>query len=172
MKPDILHNRQSPDPERRPGIKERIKTYMDKVSVDIDPFGYEKKVTKNVITYLDKISRQEKVPLARLFARINKKGVNLRVFLHHNSKLLKEVPVGELVSIFTGGDGQVLGIHKKVIPKIDAYLQAFAKANNITLEKLNVLISADYNEVVIEAYNDQEHTKYIPLKELIKHFKK
>ena len=169
--PDILHNQQRLGlKNKKPGIKQRIKSYLERIT--IDPFGHEKQVTKNVVRYLENISRQEGVPLAQILTWINLKGVDLRVYLHHNSKLLKEVPVSELVQIFAGKElSEMPGIERKAVDEAGLYLHDFAVANNIRLNQLNMLISSDGNEVAIEAYNDQEHAKYIPFAELIKHFR-
>lgn len=169
--PDTLHHQpRAAFKNKKTGIRQRIKSYLE--GVTIDPFGHEKSVIKNVVRYLERISEQEGVPLARIFTRISLKGIDLRVYLHHNSKLLKEVPISELVQIFTGKElAEMPGIEKKVVDEAGLYLHDFAVAHNILLNQLNVLISSDGNEVAIEAYNDQKHAKYIPLAELIKHFR-
>lgn len=171
MKSDELHNRIRPDKQKKPPtITEKIKSYMSNISVDV--FGYEKKVTKNIIQYFKKISLDERIPVSHLFIRIYREGTTVRVFLHRNGKILKEVPVGDLVYFFAGESAsQLLGIELKVIGSVSRYLEEFAKTNEIVLELLNVLISCDGKVVAVGAYNKNEHTQDIPLVELIKYFK-
>ncbi len=172
MKSDELHNRIRPDKQvkKSPTITEKIKSYMSNISVDV--FGYENKVTKNIVHYFKETSSEERIPISHLFIRIYREGTTVRVFLHRNGKLLKEVPVGDLVHFFAGeSTAQLLGIELKVIGSVSRYLEEFAKANEIVLELLNVLISCNGQVVAIGAYNNNEHAQDIPLVELIKYFK-
>lgn len=172
MKSDELHNRIRPDKhvKKPPTITEKIKNYMSNISVDV--FGYEKKVTNNIIQYFKKKSSEERIPIHHLFIRIYREGTTVRVFLYRNGKLVKEVPVGDLVCFFAGeSTSQILGIELKIIGSVSRYLEEFSKANEIVLELLNVLISCEGKEVAIGAYNKNEHAQDIPLVELIKYFK-
>lgn len=173
MKSDELHNRiRASNQDRKPlTITEKIKTYMSNISVDV--FGYENKVTKNIIQYFKNVSSEERIPITHLFIRIYRQETTVRVFLHRNGKVLKEVPVKNLVHFFAGeGTAQLLGIELKVIGSVSKYLEEFAKVKEMVLGQLNVLISYNGKSVAISAYNNNEHAQDIPLVELIKYFKK
>ncbi|MEO9870393.1 MAG: hypothetical protein ABJQ69_03760 [Ekhidna sp.] len=144
---------------------------MSTVSVDL--FGYEKNVTKNVIKYFEKVSVEQCAPVSQLFIRIYRESPGtVRVFLHQNGKILKEIPVGELVCFFAGeGISKLLGIELKVIDSVSRYLEEFAKANEMHLDQLCILISYNQKQVEVNAYNRNKHEQDIPLIELVKYFK-
>ncbi|MDH5383020.1 MAG: hypothetical protein OEW75_19365, partial [Cyclobacteriaceae bacterium] len=80
---------------KRPDLTRKLQNAVENISVDI--FGYEKKITRNVVQYLNKAARDNCIPYEQLFARIIKQNVTVRVFLHHKGRQLKEIPVRELV---------------------------------------------------------------------------
>ena len=162
-------NMQKNEKRKRPGLKQKLKYAVESISVDV--FGYEKKVTKNAVAYLDKAARELRVPYEQLFARIVKQNVTVRVYLHHQGRQLKEVPVRELVLFFAGQEATVLGLESRVADSISKYLDELAKENEIHLDLLHVRISGSGNKVIVGAYNNHLHVKDIPVKDLVKHFK-
>ena len=155
---------------RRPGLKDKLKNAVENISVDV--FGYEKKVSKNVMQYLTKASREEHVPLGQLFARILIKGNTVRVYLHHQGKLLKEIPVKELVYFFAGqGAADLLGIESKVVESVKTYINELSKQHEVYDDQLQIRIATDEKKVIVGAYNHMAFIKEIPVKELVKYFK-
>lgn len=154
----------------RPGLKQKLQNAVENISVDV--FGYEKKITKNVVQYLNKAARDHSIPYEQLFVRIVKQNVTVRVFLHHNGRQLNEIPVKELVHFFAGqGAADLLGLESKVVESVGKYLDELSKNNEIPLNKLHIRISGSGKKAVVEAYNGHEYAKDIPIKNLVKYFK-
>lgn len=155
---------------KRTGLKDKLQNAVESISVDI--FGYEKKVSKNVIQYLTKASREERVPIGQLFARILIKGNTVRVYLHHKGKLLKEIPVRELVIFFAGqGTADLFDVESKVADSIKTYMAEFSTLHEIRDDNLQIRISMDESKVIVGAYKHIQYIKDIPVKDLVKHFK-
>lgn len=155
--------------QKRPDLRQKLKDAVEGISVDV--FGYEKKVTKNAVAYLDKAARELRIPYEQLFARIVKQNFTVRVYLHHRGRQLKEVPVRELVQFFAGRQATVPGRESKVVDSVSKYLDELSKDNGIPLDLLHVRINGSGDKVIISAYNSHRHVRDIPVKDLVKHFK-
>ena len=156
--------------QKRPGLKQKLQSAVENISVDI--FGYENKITKNVVQYLNKAARDYKIPYEQLFARIVKQNVTVRVFLHHQGKQLNEIPVKELLRFFAGQEASdLIGMESKVVGSVSKYLDMLSKENEIQLDLLHVRISGSGNKAMVEAYNGHQFAKEIPIKNLVKFFK-
>ena len=155
--------------KKRKPIKARLKDAVENISVDI--FGYEKKITKNIIEYLEKAGNEQGILHEHLQARIIRHRDTVRVSLHHNGRELKEVPVKELVNFFAGQGADLLGIESKVISGVVGYMDGLSNFHELPKDSLQVFIAAEGSKVVVKAYNETQHIKDIPVKELIKYFK-
>ena len=156
--------------QKRPGLTQKLKNAVENISVDV--FGYEKKITRNVVQYLNKAARDHSIPYEQLFARIIKQNVTIRVFLHHNGRQLKEIRVKELVHFFAGQEAaDLLGMESKVIESVGKYLDELSKDNEIPLKMLHVRISGSGKKAVVEVYNEHQFIRNIPIKDLVKFFK-
>ncbi|MBL4575809.1 MAG: hypothetical protein JKY51_06895 [Opitutaceae bacterium] len=156
--------------KKRLGLKDKLKNVVDNISVDI--FGYEKKVTKNIVQYLNKAAREERVPPQQLFARIVKRDATVRVFLHHRGMQLKEVPVKELAIFFAGkGTTDLFNIESKVAQSVGKYIDELSKLHEVRNDDLQIRISMSNSNVIVGAYNHLDFIKDIPVQDLVKYFK-
>ena len=155
--------------KKKTGLKQQLKKATRNISVDV--FGYEKKITKNVIRYLEGVAKQHQVSKGQIVVQLVKDPTTVRVFLYHKSRLLKEVPVRELVVFFAGKENaSLLGVETKVINGMMGYMDGFANFHELRDKKLQICIAADTKRVVVGAYHQQRHIKDIPIKELINYF--
>ena len=155
--------------KQRKSIKDKLKDAVENIAVDI--FGYEKKITKNIIDYLDKAGQQQGILHEHLQARIIRHQDTVRVSLRHNGREIREVPVKELVIFFAGQGADLLGIESKVVNGVVGYMDGLSNFHELPKGSLQVFIAAESSKVVVSAYNKTRHIKDIPVKELIKHFK-
>lgn len=155
--------------KKKAGLKQQLKQATRNISVDV--FGYEKKITKNVIRYLEGVAKEHQVPGGQVVVQLIKEPTTVRVFLYHKSTLLKEVPVRELVVFFAGKDNaSLLGVETKVINGMMGYMDSFINFHKLRDKKLLIRIATDAKRVVVGAYHQQRHIKDIPIKELIHYF--
>ncbi len=155
--------------KKKTGLKQQLKKATRNISVDV--FGYEKKITKNGIRYLEGVAKQHRVPSGQVVVQLIKEPTTVRVLLYHKSTLLKEVPLRELVVFFAGKDNaSLLGIETKVINGIMGYMDGFITFHELRDKKLQICIATDNKRVVVGAYHGHRHIKDIPIKELINYF--
>jgi len=155
--------------KKRKPLKVRLKNAVENLSVDI--FGYEKKITKNIIGYLEKAGKQKGILCEHLRVRIVRHQDTVRVFLHHNGRQIREVPVKELVGFFIGDGADLLGIEAKVVGGVIGYMDGFSNFHEMPHDSLQVFIAAQGSTVVVKAFDNTRHIKDIPVKDLIKYFK-
>ncbi len=156
--------------KKKLGLKDKLKNAVENISVDI--FGYEKKITKNVVQYLNKTAIEQRIPSDQIFARIIKQDVTVRVFIHHRGMQLKEVPVKELATFFAGeGTTELFDIENKVAQSVGKYIDELSKEHEVRDDNLHVRISTSDFKVIVSAYNHLQFIKFIPVKDLVKYFK-
>ena len=155
--------------KRRKPIKDRLKDAVENISADI--FGYEKKITGNIIHYLEKAGKKEGVLYEHLRVGIGRHQDSVRIFLYHNGRRLKEVPVKELVEFFAGKGADLLRIESKVVRGVVGYMDGFSRFHELPHQNLQVFISAEGSKVAVKAFDDTRYIKDIPVKDLIKYFK-
>ena len=155
--------------KKKLSIKDKIKNYMNDVTIDV--FGYEEKVTVNVLDYLKKLSEENGVTSDFLNIQIAMPGKIPKAHLHHEERYIREVPIKELVCFFAGeGTALLLNLESKISKNVSNYLVELADSKNIPLQSLNIKISRDKNQIVVEARNYGVFEESIPLKDLIKYF--
>ena len=135
--------------------------------LQVDVFGYEPKVTKNVLTYFSELSRTTKIPKERLFLRMFDDGESVRTVVYYQGRLIKKISVKELITIFTG---VTLHMESQVTHKMQAFMQEVAAKHHITTTELQLCIVTDREKVWVRAYDRTRFLTVVPLKELVKHF--
>ncbi|MCB0374782.1 MAG: hypothetical protein KDD04_02575 [Sinomicrobium sp.] len=154
---------------KRKPLTARLKDAVENLSADI--FGYEKKITENIIGYLEKAGKEQGIRYEQLRACIVRYKDTVRVFLYHNSRRLKEIPVKDLVKFFAGQGADLPEIESKVVDGVVGYMDGLSRFHELPHQSLQVFIAAEGSKVVIKAFDDTRHIKDIPVKELIKYFK-
>ena len=151
-------------------LSKKLKGAITDLSVDI--FGYEKMVTKNIISRTDFISKRLQVPRERLYIRIFQKEHKVKSFLYDQNKPLTTIPTEELAYFFMEEQmAKLSNTQNKISHSIKQYLKEFASANSIHEERVRVWIHIKEEKVVVRAFQDEEFIKALPLNSLIKYFK-
>lgn len=155
-------------PTRRLGAK--LKDALTDLSVDI--FGYEKLVSKNIISRTTAISNRIQVPKERLFLRIFQVEHKIKSFLYDNDKPISAIATEDLTYFFLDEQTAALGsVKNKVVFSIKQYLKDFAEANRIDQHSVRIWIHVKDEKVYVRAFQNEEFIKQIPLNTLIKYFK-
>jgi len=156
--------------EKRPNLMGKLKKAMENISVDI--FGLEKKVSRNVINYLTTEALDLGVPVKQLRTRIMEKDDTIKVYLHHQAQLVKEIPLCDLVYFFADeGTAGLFNLEAKTIERIKPYMAQLRERYPVNKENLQIRISTNGNKVIVRAYNDMDYIRDISVKELIKYFR-
>ncbi len=157
--------------KKKLSLKDKLKNAAENISVDI--FGYEKKITKNVVQYLNKMAIEERIPVAQLFVRIVDLHNTIRVFVHHKGKQLKEIPVKQLALFFAGPETVHLpGIEGKIANSIRKYIDESSKRHELNDDNLQIRISLKgTNEVNVDICHHTWILENVSVKDLVKYFK-
>lgn len=156
--------------KKKTGLTAKIKNYMDGVTIDV--FGYEKKVSENVTSYLGTISDTHRIPLSNVNIRITKPAGELKADIYYLDGHVRKATLNELVDFFMGeGTTKVFDLEVKVKKNVSDYLEEYSEEKGIAIQALNIRISKPNKQVMVVAYNQAEYVDGIPLKELIKYFK-
>ncbi|GAA0892585.1 hypothetical protein GCM10009122_22640 [Fulvivirga kasyanovii] len=151
---------------RKPSIKERLKGYMEEVSIDL--FGIEAKATDNVRRYFTEVSQKTGTAIDELFVII-KKPDQVKAWLIEKRKI-HPLPLGELVKFFAG-DLYNPELERKVADGVSGYLDHFCEVENLQADLLKIIIVLEGGQPVIHASNTNYPVRKIQIKELIKYFK-
>lgn len=155
--------------QKRKSIGERLKGALENITVDV--FGYEKKVTTSVTQYIQALAKEYKIPPGNILARITKHHTTVRVFLYYGGQPIREIPVKELVTFFTGDASGLLGMEKKVVGGVTSYIDLLTEECKVHPDSLQVRIRLVENGISIKAFENDYPVKVIEVKELIKHFR-
>ena len=155
--------------KKRKSLKDRLKNVADDLTADV--FGYEKKVTKNVIDFLSKIEQTEHVLLDNLFVAMKLKGPQIKVRLYHQTQLLRPVSIQELVVFFAGEDAFHLGMEKKIVSPVGDFMRELALKHGITEEMLQVVLFVRDDQLIVKVYEGINYLQHLTIKELVKQFK-
>ena len=151
---------------RRTSIKERLKGYMDEVSIDL--FGVEAKAIENVRRYFTEVSHNTGTAVDELFIVI-KKHEKVKAWLVEKRKVRPLSP-GDLVRFFSG-DFYTPELERKVTEGVSGYLDHFSDTENVHADLLKIVITLEANHPVIHAAKADDPIRQIQIKELIKYFK-
>ncbi len=86
-------------PQKHAGLGRRLKAAMQNIHVDV--FGYQAKVTSNILDYFESTSKELQIPRERLLIRIFCSPEPLRIAIYQNGRILRQIPIHELVTVFT-----------------------------------------------------------------------
>ncbi|WP_430409198.1 hypothetical protein [Kordia sp.] len=151
-------------------FSQKVKDAVTDLSVDV--FGYQKIVTKNIITNIEFISNKTKIPKARLFLKIYQKDHSIKAFLFDQSKAIQAIPTKELANFFIDRETAELSrIQNKIAFSIKKYLNDFSVKNNLDIEKLAIWIYVKNEEVIIHAFHNDQFISKISMGSLIKFFR-
>ncbi|TPN87166.1 MULTISPECIES: hypothetical protein [Aquimarina] len=154
---------------RSPRLAEKLKKAVQNLNVDV--FGYESKVTKNIINYFSKLSKETGLPQDRLVVRIFKDRTIINVAVHNQGRPVKKIPVKELITLFTNSEPSGLfNLEAKVVQGIEAFMVEFSDTHNIGVDQLQICIITSHDKVWVKGYKGIDLIKDIPLGVLIKHF--
>ncbi|WP_025663328.1 hypothetical protein [Aquimarina megaterium] len=140
-------------------------------NLNVDVFGYESKVTTNIISYFSKLSKETDLPQDRLVVRIFKDRTTINVAVHNQGRPVKKIPVKELITLFTNSEPSGLfSLEAKVIRGIETFMDGFSNTHQMNVEQLQICIITSHDKVWIKGYSGIELVEDIPLGVLIKHF--
>lgn len=151
-------------------LSAKLKGALTDLSVDI--FGYEKMVSKNIISRTTFISNHIQVPKEQLFIRIFQVEHKIKSLLYDKDKPLSTIPTEGLTYFFLDEQTAALGsIKNKIAFSIKQYLKDFAEANRIDDHSVRIWIHVKDEQVHVRAFHNEEFIKQIPLNSIIKYFK-
>ena len=151
-------------------LSRKLKGALTDISVDI--FGYEKKISNNIINHTRKIAVREKIIPEQLYVRLFEQNDKLKAFLYRQNRPIRAIAVDELVDFFLDqGASTFLDVQNKITVSIKKYLIEFSEANKIHEENTQIWINVKDDLVTIRAFNNSKFIKEISLSSLIKYFK-
>ncbi len=153
--------------KKNPRLGEKLKYVMQNLAVDV--FGYESKVTKNIITYFSRLSKETCITQDELVVRIFKDRATIRVVIYKQGKPVKEIPVKELIRLFTNTTA-IFHMETKVIQGIKIFMKDFSTAHTMDIDGLHICIMTRSGKAWIKGYDGVTPIRDIPLGVLIKHF--
>ncbi len=151
------------------GIADRIKSYMNEVSVDV--FGYEKKVEENMDRYLGLLSRDLGIAKEQLNIRIFKFRCGLEVRVYQFNRPLRQVTVKELIDFFSGEKvSDFFQLEKKVTDQVLEYFKEYSTRKGLEENNLSIRIFKPLHKIQVRAYHLDKSIEPIKVKELIHYF--
>ncbi|WP_281989755.1 hypothetical protein [Aquimarina aggregata] len=155
--------------KKSPRLAEKLKKAVQNLNVDV--FGYESKVTKNIITYFSKLSKETGISQDGLIVRIFKDGTAIQVAVYNQGRCVKRIPVKELIVLFTNSEPSGLfTLEAKVLRGIGTFMAEFSETHHLNIAQLQICISTSHDKVWVKGYSGTAFIKDIPLGVLIKHF--
>lgn len=155
--------------KKSPRLAQKLRKAVQNLNVDV--FGYESKVTKNVITYFSKLSKETGLLQDRLVVRIFKDRETICVAVYNQGRLVKKIPLKELIILFTNSEpSELFNLEAKVIRGIETFMAEFSKNHAMNVDQLQICIVTSHDKVWIKGYKGIAFIQDIPLGVLIKHF--
>ncbi|QKX04186.1 hypothetical protein HN014_04435 [Aquimarina sp. TRL1] len=153
----------------RSGLAEKLKNAVQNLNVDV--FGYESKVTKNILRYFSKLSKETDLVQEELVVRIFKDWLTINVAVYNQGRPVKKISVKELITLFTNSEPSGLfNLEAKVVRGIENFMSELSDNHHIEVEQLQICIVASSDKVWVKGYKGLTHIQDIPLGVLIKHF--
>jgi len=155
--------------KKSPRLVEKLRKAVQHLNVDV--FGYEPKVTHNIIDYFSKLSQQTGIPQDSLVVRIFKDSGAINAAIYHQGRPVKRIPVKELIMLFTNSEPSGLfSLETRVVRGVESFMEGFSTTHDIDATQLQICIITSHNKVWIKGYRGITLVKDIPLAVLIKHF--
>ncbi|TSE10315.1 hypothetical protein [Aquimarina algiphila] len=136
---------------KSPRLAEKLRKAVKNLNVDV--FGYETRVTKNIISYFSKLSKETDLPQDRLVVRIFKDRTAINVAVHNQGRPVKKIPVKELITLFTNSEPSgFFNLEAKVIRGIETFMAEFSEAHNLNVDQLQICIITSHDKVWVKGY--------------------
>ncbi|QKX05339.1 hypothetical protein HN014_10565 [Aquimarina sp. TRL1] len=148
-------------------LKQKLKHAIAHLHADV--FGYEKSVTRNVISYFKKLSENTGIPSDQIIVRMFKQPGTIKTYVHKDGKVVREVTVGELIELFSGSS-QLTGLEYKIVEKILRFMDDLKASHGDDSTEFHICFLAQQSQVRILAVYGNKVTQSIALKTLIKYF--
>ena len=150
-------------------LSQKLKKAVSTIHVDV--FGYKKTVTRNIHIYLERIASETKLAKEQVIVRIFKDYGQIRIGIHKEGKRIKEIPVSELVVLFTNTDPSGLPqLEQKAAKGIQSFMENYCATHNVPLDNLHICILTSGESVLVKGFDRTQEISTIPLLTLIKHF--
>jgi hypothetical protein len=155
--------------KKSPRLAQKLRKAVQNLNVDV--FGYESKVTHNIISYFSKLSKETGLQEDRLVVRIFKDREMIRVAVYNQGRLVKKIPLKELIMLFTNSKcSGLFNLEAKAIRGIETFMAEFSKNHAMNVDQLQICIVTSHDKVWIKGYKGIVFLQDIPLGVLIKHF--
>jgi hypothetical protein len=140
-------------------------------TLEVDVFGYRKRATRNIHMYFMELSQQTGIAKERIIIRVFKDYGHIRACIYHNGKQAKQIPVSELITVFTGiSTSGLLGLERKVVGSMEDFIDDFSWKHGVAADQVHICIGASSDMVQIKGVCQMREIASIPLMVLIKHF--
>lgn len=157
--------------KKRSLLAQKLKKAIGTIQVDV--FGYEKSATRNIHTYFDRLSKQTNMPKDEIIVRIFRDYGQIRVCVHKQGKRIKEIPVNELIFLFTNTDPSgFVNLEQKTTARIQNFIQKYAATHGLPPCDVHICILTSGDRVIVKGIHRTEEIGTIPLMTLINHFTK
>ncbi|AGC75795.1 hypothetical protein LX97_00479 [Nonlabens dokdonensis] len=156
--------------KKNAALTNKLKGAIAEISIDV--FGYEKKISHNIINHTRNIATWENVLSERLYLRISQEEHKVISNLYDQDQHIKSVPTDELAFFFLEEGIAVLpNVRNKIAFSIKKYLKEFATANQICEQDVQIWLNVKQDVVTVKAFHNKTYIKEISLLSLIKYFK-
>lgn len=156
--------------KKNAALGNKLKGAIAEISIDV--FGYEKKISQNIISYTEHIAQWYVIPVERIYLRIYQEEHKVISFLFNQDALLKNIPTDELSYFFLEDSIAALpNVRNKIAFSIKRYLKEFATANKISEQEVQIWLNVKNEVVTVKAFHKDIYIKEISLLSLIKYFK-
>lgn len=150
-------------------LAQKLKKAVQNLNVDV--FGYESKVRHNIITYFSRLSKETRLQQDHLVVRMFRDRETIFVGMYNHGRLVKRIPVSELIMLFTNSKPSGLfDLEAKVTKGMNTFMSEFSKGHSMNVDQLQICIVTDHDKVWVKGYKGIEFVQDIPLGVLIKHF--
>ncbi|WP_046758019.1 hypothetical protein [Kordia jejudonensis] len=151
-------------------LRQKLKEAVTDLTVDI--FGYQKKISDNIISHTGLISKQIMIPKERLFLKVFQKDHIIKAFIFNQSRAIQVVPIKKLAHFFMDRESaNIPSFQNKIAFGIKKYLKDFSEENNLDVEAIDVWIHVKDDKIMIQAFSSDQFIQDISISSLIKFFR-
>jgi len=147
-------------------LSQRLKNVATNIHVDV--FGYEKQVEHNILSYFKVLSKKTSIPTQRIIVRIFKDQGNIRSCMYQKGKCIYDIPLTELIFLFTGVPTSQL--ESKITTTIKSILFDLAKTYHLDHNAFQICIVSRNDKAIVMGVSKTEVVGEIPIKTLIPYF--
>ncbi len=152
-------------------LSNKLKGAVTDLSIDI--FGYEKMITKNIISHTNEYAKRLHLPLENLHLKILQNNGAVRAYLCNKETPLLLIPTEELALFFISpGLGELSDTGNKINSSIMKYLKEFSKKQELEEKSVRIWIRTKGKTVDVFAFEYGDFLETVSLNSLIKFFKK